>query len=188
MSSRSSKSDPPAALPDFITIGRVRKPHGLKGEVTVGVLSDVDERFAAGSVVDLVLADGQRRSTRISAVRGRRDEAIVRFAGLETRDQAEELREAMLEIDRSRVPSAPPGAFYFFELVGCECTDRRAGELGSVARVLDDGGGLLLEIEAGPRSLLVPFVEEYLQEVDIANRRIELQLPEGLIETCTSGS
>ncbi len=188
MSSRSSKSDPAAALPDFITIGRVRKPHGVRGEVTIGVLSDVSERFVAGSVVDIVLPDGQRRSARISAVRGRKGEAIVHFAGLETRDQAEELRAAVLEVDRSRVPDAPPGTFYFFELIGCECTDRRAGELGQVARVLDDGGGLLLEIEAGARSLLVPFVEAYIQDVDIANRRIELDLPEGLIETCTSGS
>ena len=188
MSSRSSKSDPPAELPDFITIGRVRRPHGVRGEVTVGVLSDVRERFAAGSVVDIVLPGGQRRSARISAVRGRQSEAIVHFAGLETRDQAEELRAAVLEIDRSRVPDAPPGAFYFFELVGCDCTDKRAGELGQVARVLDDGGGLLLEIAAESRSLLVPFVAAYLQDVDIANRRIELELPEGLIETCTSGS
>jgi len=188
MSSRSSKSDSSAALPDFIAVGIVRKPHGVRGEVSVSVLSDVGERFAAGSDVDIVLPDGRRRSARISTVRGRKGEAIVRFTGLETRDQAEELRSALLEIDRSRVPQAPPGAFYFFELVGCECVDRRAGELGPVVRVLDDGGGLLLEIEGGSKRLLVPFVEAYLQNVDVVERRIEMNLPEGLIETCTSES
>lgn len=152
----------------------------------MSVLSDVDDRFAVGSDVEIVLPNGQRRSARIATVRGRKGEAIIRFAGLDTRDQVEELRAAVLEIDRSRVPNAPPGAFYFFELVGCECVDHQAGELGRVVRVLDDGGGLLLEIEGGRKSLLVPFVEAYLQDVDLVKRRIELDLPEGLIETCTS--
>jgi len=188
MSSKSSKSDPSASLSGFITVGRIRKAHGLRGEVTVDVLSDVEKRFAAGAVVDIVLPSGRRRTARVSSVRGGRGEAIIGFEGLENRDQAEELRGAVLEIDRSRVPKPPPGTFYFFELVGCECVDKRGGELGRVARVLEDGGGLLLEVTGDSRSLLVPFVEAYLKDVDIAGRRIEMELPEGLIETCTSGS
>jgi len=169
-------------------VGRVRKPHGVRGEVTVGVFSDVGERFVAGSVVDIVLSNGQRRTARITSVRGGKREAIVRFSGLETRDQAELFREAVLEIDRAQVPKAPPGSFYYFELVGCRCVDARAGELGRVTRVLEDGGGLLLEITGDHRSLLVPFVEAYLQNVDISEQCIEVELPEGLIETCTSES
>jgi len=188
MSSRSSKSDPPPALPDRIAVGRVRKPHGVQGEVSVFVLSDVHERFVAGAVVDIALTTGQRRRARISSVRGGRSDAIVRFSDLETRDQAEELRGAVLEIERSRVPRAPPGTYYFFELVGCECVDKQAGELGIVERVLDDGGGLVLEVTGGSGNLLVPFVEAYLKDVDIVARRIDLELPEGLVETCTSES
>lgn len=188
MSSRSSKSDPSASLPEFITVGRVRKPHGVRGEVSVGVLSDVRDRFTVGSVVDIVLSSGQRRTARISSVRGGKEEAIVRFSGLETRDQAEVLRQAVLEVARAQVPAAPPGSFYYFELVGCQCSDARAGELGRVTRVLEDGGGLLLEIKGDSRTLLVPFVEAYIRQVDIGKQSIEVDLPEGLIETCTSES
>lgn len=188
MSSRSSKSDSRTDLPRRIVVGRVRKPHGVRGEVAIRVLSDVSGRFTAGAAVELVLAHGQRREGEIAAVRRRGDDAIVLFAGVETRDQAEELRAALVEVERSAVPEAPNGAYYYFELIGCVCTDPGVGELGRVTRVFEDGGGLILEIEKAGQSLLVPFVEAYLADVDTVGRRIEMRLPEGLIETCTSGS
>ena len=188
MSSKSSKSDSPSSVPELITVGRVRKPHGVRGEVLVDVLSDVEGRFVAGSTVEMVWPTGRRQSACISSVRGSKTNVIVLFEGFESREQAEELRSAALEVDRTRVPSAPRGAFYFFELVGCDCFDEHLGELGRVSQVLEDGGGLILEVSTVGSNLLVPFVESYLKEVDVANRRIDLELPEGLIESCTSES
>jgi len=188
MSSRSSKSDPSSAYSGFVTVGRVRKPHGVRGEVTVDVLSDVEKRIAAGAIVDLVLSNGSRRTAVMSSVRGKNQGPIVHFESCDSRDQAEELRGAVLQVDASAVPKAPAGSFYFFELIGCACVDEVGGRLGRVEKVLDDGGGLLLEIVGESSTMLVPFVESYLREVDTAERRIELQLPEGLIETCTSRS
>lgn len=186
MSSRSSKSNSPKTLPTHIAVGSVRKPHGVRGEVTVEILSDVDGRIAAGSRVDVVLESGSRRSTLISSVRGfAAGTVIVRFEGIEDREQAQELRGALLEVDRSRVPEAPEGSFYFFEIVGCLVEDEGAGELGRVAEIMDDGGGLILRVESESRSLLVPFVEAYLTRLDVAARHIKVDLPEGLIETCT---
>lgn len=188
MNSRSSKSDSQAELPEFVLVGRILKPHGVRGEVTVSALSDVNDRFSVGSEVDLVLANGDRRKAGIASVRGRKEKAIVHFSGVETREQADELRGAVVEVDRSMVPPPPHGSFYFFELVGCDCVDHKVGELGRVATIVEDGGGLLLEIVGDSRTLLVPFVEAYLKDVDTACRRIELELPAGLIETCTSKS
>ena len=96
------------------------------------------------------------------------------------------MRGALLEIARTEVPSAPEGSYYFFELVGCVCEDIREGELGTVERVLEDGGGLVLEINKGSETLLIPFVRAYLTEMDRVGRRIEVDLPEGLVEICTS--
>jgi 16S rRNA processing protein RimM len=188
MSSRSSKSDPSSAYSGFITVGRVRKPHGIRGEVTVDVLSDVEKRFAPRAIMDLVLSNGSRRTAVMSSVRGKSEGPIIHFEGCDSRDQAEELRGAVLQIDSSSVPKAPEGTFYFFELIGCACIDEVGGRLGRVEMVLDDGGGLLLEIVGESSTMLVPFVEAYLREVDTVERRIALQLPEGLIETCTSRS
>ena len=72
--------------------------------------------------------------------------------------------------------------------MNCRCHDRRHGELGKVVDVIEDGGGLLLEVADGERRLLVPFVRRYLVAVDRVERTIELDLPAGLIETCASRS
>jgi 16S rRNA processing protein RimM len=112
---------------------------------------------------------------------------VLRFEGCEDRDRAEELRGLDLEVPRAEVPAAPAGTYYQFELLGCLC--RQGGEeLGRVVEVVEDGGGLLLIVEGQGRRVPVPFVNELLREVDVAEGRIELALPEGLVEACASTS
>jgi 16S rRNA processing protein RimM len=200
MSSKSSKTetggDSAAAvtrrddLPETITVGRVLRPQGVRGEVVVEVLSDVPERFAPGSRL-LAVREGKPAipaiSVEVAASRPHKSGAVVRFAGSEDRDQAEELRGLWLEIPRSQVPPAEPGTYYHYELLGCLC--RVSGEeLGRVAEVVEDGGGLLLIVEGEGRRIPVPFVREFLREVDVAAARIDLELPPGLVETCASRS
>ncbi|HEX5720466.1 MAG TPA: ribosome maturation factor RimM, partial [Thermoanaerobaculia bacterium] len=103
------------------------------------------------------------------------------------RDQAEELRDALLEVDRSDVPDAPAGTYYWYQLLGCRC--RVDGEdLGEVTDLVEDGGGLLLVVSKDGRQVPIPFVRSFLKEVDVERGRIELDLPEGLLEACASGS
>ena len=187
MSSRSPNEGPPP-LPDRVLVGRIRRPHGVRGELLVDVLSDAPGRLAPGSELWLVTPDGASRTVTVAANRPHSRGALVLFDGLDDRAAVEALRGAVLEAERRTVTPAPPGSYYYFELAGCRCCDVRHGDLGEVSEVIEDGGGLLLEVRAGERLLLVPFVEEYIAAVDVADRRIELQLPEGLLETCTSAS
>jgi len=189
MSSRSSSPDSASSLPPFVTVGLVGKPHGVRGEVFVKVFSDVGDRFDVGADLRAVKSGHLRQTLSVVTKRQVKGGAILRFEGFDTRDQVEGLRGSLLEVARGNVPPAPAGSYYFFELIGCECFDARAGRLGRVRDVLDDGGGLLLAIESGERNeLLVPFVSMYLGEVDVEGRRIDLQLPDGLIELCGSRS
>ncbi len=162
------------------------RPHGVHGGLVVEPLSDVPGRFAPGTELLLVSADGRRQAVEVarSAPHGRR--LLMSLVGFDSRDAVEPLRNRTLEVSRDSTPSAPEGAFYYFELVGCECADLHAGGLGSVRGVIEDGGGLLLEVSDGARTLLVPFVRSFIRSVDVAGRRIELELPDGLIETCVS--
>jgi len=188
MSWKSSKSSTLRPLPETVTVGLIRKPHGVRGQVVVEVFSDVQGRFAVNAEVGLVLANGQRRRGRIAQVSLDGSVARVRFEGVADRDAAEQLRGALLEVDRDGVPPAPKGSYYFFELVGCRCVDGTQGELGRVERVLEDGGGLLLEVKGESRTLLVPFVQAFLRQIDVQAGRIDVDLPEGLVETCASES
>ncbi len=190
MSSKSSRktTDTPvdaagrADLPERVAVGRVLRPHGVRGEVVVEVLSDVPGRLAPGRRVWAA-----RRTLAVESYRVHKTGALVRFAGFEDRDQAEELRDALLEVDRSEVPAAPEGTYYWYQLLGCRCwVDGE--DLGEVTDLVEDGGGLLLVVSKEGRQVPIPFVQSFLKEVDVERGRIELDLPEGLLEACASGS
>lgn len=196
MRSRSANPEPPeesscaeASPPETILVGVLGRPHGIRGEIRVEVLSDHPERFEPGSELVLVPPRGRRRSVRITRFRPNRGGGLLALEGCETREAAEALRGSRLEVERSRVPAAPPGFYYQYELVGCRCYDAAEGELGEVVDLLEDGGGHLLLIrQEGGRELLVPFVAAFLVEVDVEAGRIDLRLPPGLVEACGSGS
>lgn len=193
MSSKSSTEPRPG--PATVAVGRVLRPHGVRGEVVVEVSSDNPERFAVGSEL-LLMAPGEagealpeaaRRRLTIETVRPHRGVLLVGFAGVEDRDAADVLR-GELAVPGSAVPAPPEGTWYHFQLLGCRVVDRAAGELGEVVDLVEDGGGLLLVVEGEGRRVPVPFVERFLARVDVAAREIEVDLPEGLIEACASTS
>jgi len=168
-------------------VGRVLRPHGVRGEVVVEVLSDVPGRFQKGSRLLAVPEGGAPFFLVVAASRAHKSGAVVRFEGFEDRDGAEELRGLDLAVPRAEVPEAAPGTYYQYELLGCLC--RNDGEeLGRVVEVVEDGGGVLLIVEGASRQVPVPFVKEFLRKVDVAGGRIDLVLPPGLLEACASRS
>lgn len=202
MSSRSSKkTSSERHLPGTVEVGRIRRSHGVRGEVVVESFSDTPDRFAVGRELLVSpalgtegasgLSGGPRHLT-ITSVRPHKGVLLVRFEGIEDRDAVDGLRGALLEVERSQVPEPPEGTYYYFQLVGCRVRDAREGDLGEVADVIEDGGGVLLAVEqvAGEskRRLLIPFVATMVRSVDTRAGTIELDLPEGLVEACVSRS
>jgi 16S rRNA processing protein RimM len=190
MSSKSSRTD----LPETVLVGRVLRPHGVRGEVAVEVLTDVWERLDPGS--RLLLADGEATprpvpglpaTLEVASRRPQKSGALLRFAGIEDRDRAELLRGSWLAIPRSAVPAPPPGTYYHYELLGCLCRDG-GRELGRVVDLVEDGGGLLLIVEGAGGQVPVPFVQSFLRGIDVAGGTIDLELPPGLLEACASTS
>jgi 16S rRNA processing protein RimM len=189
MSLKSSKTTEGsrADLPETITVGRILRPHGVRGEVVVEVLSDVPGRFAPGSEV-LAAREGERQVTlKVAVSRDHKSGVVARFSGFDDRDGAESLRGMWLEVLRSGVPAAPSGTYYHYELLGCRCFTAE-GELGRVVELLEDGGGLLLVVDDSERRVPIPFVQGFLRKVDVADGSIELDLPPGLLDVCASKS
>ena len=188
MSWKSSRPDSPRQHPSNVVVAEVRRPHGLKGEVVLTLLSDTPDRLGKGSSLELVLASGEREAVVIESSRLQKDSVVVRISGSENRDDAERLRGGRLEVSRDRVPAPPEGSYYYFELLDCACNDRREGYLGKVVEIVEDGGGLILRVDDGERTLMIPFVRAYLKQVDTESATIEVDLPEGLVEACGSPS
>jgi len=191
-SSRTTKTDPADAvpradLPERVAVGRVLRPHGLRGEVVIQVLSDVPGRLWPGASVLGVREDRPPIPLVVETRRDHKTGAVVRFVGCRDRDQAEALRDLLLEVERSQVPEAPEGTYYWYQLIGCRC-EAGGEDLGEVVDLVEDGGGLLLVVSDGERDVPIPFVRSFLKTMDVERGRIELDLPPGLLEVCASRS
>src|SRR5215470_5358257 len=176
-----------------LVVGRVGRPHGIRGEVTVQVhTDDPDLRFAAGSV--LATEPAARGPLTVSASRWHSGRLLVTFAGYANRDQAEELRGTLLSIDSSEVgPAADPEEFHDYQLIGLDVLTRGGEPVGVVTDVLHQGQDLLvIQPPEGAASgehgeVLVPFVAAIVPEVDVAAGRLVIDPPPGLLELGASG-
>jgi 16S rRNA processing protein RimM len=169
-----------------IVVGRLGRPHGLKGEFLVHARTDVPERrFATGTVLDCS-AEGFPRLT-VVASRMHSGRWLVRFAEVANRSAADAVRGALLSIDAAAAGSAGDDpddeAWWDYDLVGLLVRTTADVEVGTVSEVLHTAGGDLLAVSTGAGAeVLVPFVAEFVPTVDVAGGRVVIDPPEGLLE------
>ncbi|WP_345572125.1 ribosome maturation factor RimM [Nonomuraea rosea] len=164
-----------------LVVGRIGRPHGVRGDVTVEVRTDEPElRFAVGTALATDPAD--RGPLLIESRRWHKGMLLVSFAGIADRDVADELRGTMLVIDSSEVtPSDDPDEFHDHQLIGL-AVETTAGEpVGEVTNVLHHGQDLLVVRRSGAEEALIPFVKALVPEVDVAGGRLVVDPPEGLL-------
>jgi len=168
-----------------LVVGRVGRPHGLRGEVTVAVRTDdPDQRFVAGSSLDTI--PPERGPLTVAAARWHSGRLLVRFAGYEDRGAADALRETMLAIDSGQLtPLTDPEEYYDHDLIGMHVVTVAGEPVGIVADVLHHGQDMLVVDGAGPRAgaeILVPFVAPIVPDVDMAAGRLVIDPPPGLLD------
>jgi 16S rRNA processing protein RimM len=170
----------PQGEPDLVVVGRIGRPQGIKGEVTVEVRTDdPDDRFAAGRVL-------QTESGPLSVVGSRWQGRylVVAFEGVHDRNQAELLRDTLLRIDAADLPPlAEEDEYYDTQLIGLAVHLQDGSEVGRVNDVLHLPGGDVLAVarDAGSE-LLVPFVKAIVPVVDLTSGRVVVEPPPGLLE------
>lgn len=164
-----------------LQVARIGKPHGIRGEVTVQVLTDAPEdRFVPGT--EFVVEPASAGPLTVESARWNKDILLLGFAGIETRNQAETLRGAKLFIETEELEEDDDEGWYEHELVGLEA---RVGSqvVGKVAALHTMPVQDLLVIEgADGKEILVPFVEQIVPEVDVAGGFILLTPPDGLFD------
>lgn len=162
-----------------VTVGRIGRPHGIRGEVTVEVLTDdPDERFAPGAAV--FVGDDVRHVERAHWHSGR---LLLSFQGVEDRNGAELLRGAQITVDRPDDEQPDDGAFYDSTLIGCAVVLVTGEVVGEVTDVVHLPAHDLLTVRiAQGRDAYIPFVSEIVPEVDVEQRRIVIDPPPGLLD------
>jgi 16S rRNA processing protein RimM len=168
-----------------LVVGRIGRPHGIRGDVVVDVRTDDPElRFAPGSVIATEpAADGPLT---IAGFRWHSGRLLVHFAGFDDRDHAEDLRGIMLVVDSGDLEdTGDPDEFRDHELIGLSVLTRAGEPVGQVADILHYGQDLLVIKGDGARQgaeILVPFVAPLVPEVDVAAGRLVIDPPPGLLD------
>jgi 16S rRNA processing protein RimM len=170
-----------------LVVGRIGRPHGIRGELTVQVhTDDPDLRFAAGSV--LATEPAANGPLTVSQSRWHSGRLLVRFAGYDDRTSAEDLRGTLLVMDSAEVgPAADPDEFHDYELIGLEVVTVAGEPVGAVEDVLHQGQDLLVVRARPGGEILVPFVAPIVPEVDVTAGRVVIDPPPGLLDLGAPG-
>jgi 16S rRNA processing protein RimM len=172
-----------------VTLARVLRPQGRRGEVAAEILTDFPERLAKLSTVELW--DG-RNPPRSVSVRGcwisqsRGGQAIFHFEGSNSISDAEKLVGLEVQVPLAERVALPAGSYFVTDLIGCEVVEQGGKKIGVVRDVQftgEDVAGTPNLIVDSPRGeLLIPLAQEICVSIDTGAQRIEAALPEGLLD------
>lgn len=170
---------------DWVSIGKVTAPHGLRGEVRVLPLTDVERRFEKLERLFVVTAKGEgvRRPLHVVRVGYRKHMVILGFREVTTVEQAEGLRDALLQVPIDEVAPLPEGSYYVFQLVGLAVYTLAGEYVGRVADVLTEdlpNDVYVVEREHGPPAL-IPAVRQFVRKIDLEEGCIIIDPIPGLL-------
>ena len=168
---------------EFITLARVVKTQGRRGEVAAEVHSDVPDRFVVGMRFSALLLDGTRRELEVEQLWSHKNLLVLKFRGIDSISNAEQLVRCELQVPRSQSAQLEPGWNYVSDLVGCTALDH-GREIGRIEDVQFGAGEAPLLIVADPagKKFEIPFAEAYLERVDTGQKEVRMSLPEGMLE------
>jgi 16S rRNA processing protein RimM len=167
---------------DMAVVGRVARPHGLRGDVVINPETDfVAERFGKGKTVWTRTTSGEQCLT-IASARVQHGRPVVGFEGVSNIEAAQRLAGLELRIPEESLQPLEPGRYYEHQLVGCSVESADGAAVGTVVRVDSGGGSSRLVIDGARGEILIPLAADICVDVDVAARRIRVAPPEGLLE------
>ena len=171
---------PAAGEPAFLAVGKVRRPHGVAGDVLVEIFTDFPERL---KVKATVYAGEKRFPLTILRQRFHNDGALLAFDGFTTPEQVGRFRNQILYIKRTEAAELPEGEFYFHELLGLSVTDDTGVSLGKVTEIIETGANdVYVVTNDSGRELLLPAIAEVVLDVDLISKSMKVHLLPGLLD------
>lgn len=169
----------PISEPEFVLVGVLRRPHGLRGEAQVSIETDFPERLQPG--VKLYLGD-ERRLVTIRSQRPVDGGLLLAFKEFPDRNAIEHLRNAPLFTHISESPPLPAGRYYHHQLIGLRVVDAQHGELGMLTRILQTGANDVYLVQSERYGeVLIPAIPDVVQSVDLDHKQMRVDLLPGLL-------
>jgi len=165
----------------LLVVARIGRAHGVNGEATIEVRTDLpEERFIVGSV--LVTEPSTFGPLTISSVRNHNGTLLLGFKEVKDRTAVEKLRDVLLLADVDISEGGDDDNFHIQELLGCRVVTDAGIEVGIMTDLVQLPGQDLLAVDHNGREILIPFVLEIVPEIDVENKVITITPPEGLLD------
>ena len=166
--------------PRFVAIGRIVQPHGVRGEVSVEVLTDFPERFDTIEVVYLGSAS-EAEARRVKATRWHQERVLLSFEGCVDRTAAEGLRGLLVQIPIEEAMPLSEGEYYTHDLIGLDVVTVEGEGLGQISDILFTGANDVYVV-VGPRGqILLPAIADVVERVDLTAGQVVVRLMDGLV-------
>lgn len=187
---------------EWTWLARIRRPQGRKGEVFAEILTDFPEKFAERRRLWLLEPGGSDAQSRTGIPRevalenhwAHKSGMVLHFAGVDSISAAEALNGLIVAIPRAERMELGADEAYIGDLIGCTLVDMAGADAaGRVVGVIEDvdrsaGPVAMLIVRGAAGEILVPFAKSYLRRIDLEARRVEMALPEGLVDLNSLGN
>jgi 16S rRNA processing protein RimM len=175
----SEASSPAEDEPIFLAIGKLRRPHGIQGEMLMEVLTDFPERLKVGVIVYM---GDQRRPLKIRSSRSQNKAMLLAFDGYTDPETAGELRNEILYVRSDDRPPLPEGEYYHHQVLGLQVIDETGQMLGVLTKILDTAANDVYVVQPahGPE-ILLPAIEPVILDIDLDRKQMKVHLLPGLI-------
>ncbi|MFL6334382.1 MAG: ribosome maturation factor RimM [Pyrinomonadaceae bacterium] len=169
---------------ELVTVARVAKPRGVKGEVACDLLTDFPERFAGLEELIAVFPDGRRERLTLEGQWLHGGRVVLKLEGFDSPEASAALAGCELAVPESEAVELEEGEFYDWQLEGCRVETVEGVSVGTVREVLHTGGEapVLVIRDEAERENLVPLAESICVEINVDAKFIRLDAPEGLLE------
>lgn len=164
------------AKPRLVTIGKVTKPFGIRGEVKIFPYTETFEVFERSQHLTL---DGD--SLKVLALRIHKGTVLATFEGISSRDQAQELTGRLVRTSEENLPPIQEDEYYWYELIGMKVTTVENRELGAISNIIRTGANDVLCVDGPSGEILLPMIEDVIVEVDTENGAMLVDPLEGLV-------
>ncbi len=169
-------------MEDLVAVAKLVKTRGLRGELVADILTDFPERFDDLKKVFVVKPSGETSELEIEKFWFQKDRIVIKFVGFDSIEAAENLRDCEICVAEDEAVELETDEFYDWQLQDCAVETIDGEKLGTVKEVLRTGGTEIIVVKGAEKEYLIPFAETICTEVDIENKLIKVDAPEGLLE------
>ncbi|RJQ41435.1 MAG: 16S rRNA processing protein RimM [Anaerolineaceae bacterium] len=166
---------PKEGEPLFLIIGKIRKPHGVRGELLFEILTEFPERIKAGKKV--YVGDGKFEQ-QIESVRFQKENYLIKFKEINDCEKAGIYRNQMVYVQAVDLPKLPKDEYYYHDLIGMQVLSEEGEKIGSVSEIIETGAKEVLVVSQAGKEYLFPFIKQVVLEVNKEESVIIVKLQE----------